>query len=466
MPAASATIEAPEQTPLIQGGQAAASCEWPTSVALFNGMGMCSGTLVHPRVVTSAAHCFHPMNGGYPDSVRFGEETFNPAFQVAVDYCLYNPGWNGQVGETDYAFCVLSAAVELPPTPPLMGCELELLEPGVEVALVGFGNDSDNGGAGTKRWGDSVIVGTQQGVQDGIIAAGTMNLSSCQGDSGGTGYIQLADGGWRSWGMLSGGPEGCGNEGYYVSIAHAAAWIEAESGYDITPCHDVDGTWNPGPACTGAATNPIAGGTWNQGCVGEVGEEPATCGPGISWPDDVTPPLVSFTIPTDGEVFVDSPANFDITVDTQDEGFAVLSVELFVDGQSVATRDRLAWAPYEPWVFSNAEFFDGSYELRAVATDYDGNVGESTIMFHVGEAPGDGDGDPATGDGDGDPGGGETETSGGEAETGGEDSGTGGPAIMPIADEGCGCASSPGGRGGLGAVLALGLLALIRRRRA
>src|SRR5689334_5165385 len=181
-------VEAPEQTPLILGGQMATSCQWPTSVALFNRTAMCSGTLVHPRVVLTASHCMNQAAGGPPSTIRFGEETFQPVAEVPVSFCMTNPDWTGDVGAGDYAFCVLAEAVDLPPTPPMMGCELEQLVPGAEVAIVGFGNNEDMSGAGTKRWGFTTI---QTDMVGETIVAGDMDVSTCQGDSGGSGYYQM-----------------------------------------------------------------------------------------------------------------------------------------------------------------------------------------------------------------------------------------------------------------------------------
>src|SRR5690606_20280045 len=49
-------IEAPESTPLIYGGQATETCEWPSTVSMA---GNCTGTLVHPEIVFYAGHCGH-----------------------------------------------------------------------------------------------------------------------------------------------------------------------------------------------------------------------------------------------------------------------------------------------------------------------------------------------------------------------------------------------------------------------
>src|SRR4051812_35558048 len=53
----------------IFGGQLATTCQWPTTV-LLNG---CTGTLVHPLIVTTAGHC-----GTNHRTATFGETRNSP----------------------------------------------------------------------------------------------------------------------------------------------------------------------------------------------------------------------------------------------------------------------------------------------------------------------------------------------------------------------------------------------------
>ena len=92
--------------------------------------------------------------------------------------------------------------------------------------------------------------------------------------------IQLSDGTWRVIGAGSRlHPESpsqepgndCGFGAVYSTYAHLIDWIEDESGYDVSPCHDADGTWNPNFRCDAFPEdpgNPVGTQTtWNIGCV-------------------------------------------------------------------------------------------------------------------------------------------------------------------------------------------------------
>jgi hypothetical protein len=254
----------------IYGGDEVDTCDWPTAVNLG---GSCTGTLVHPRVVMYAAHC-----GTDYDAVRLGENAFGGAGRsVPTQQCRIRPG-GGPGGGDDFAYCTLAQPVnDVPIVPILMGCETSLLSPGAEVTVVGFGN-ADNGPYGLKREVTTQINGI---TQSGEINIGGDGKDSCQGDSGGPVYIRAADGSWRVFGVTSWG-HGCGGGGYYSMMHNGVAWVESQTGIDITPCHDADGTWNPTEACGDFPVSGTAGGgSWSQGCATAetTGEFSASCGP-------------------------------------------------------------------------------------------------------------------------------------------------------------------------------------------
>ncbi len=437
----------------IYGGGPAPACAWPTTVSL----GGCTGTLVHPQVVIYAAHC------GSISEVFFGDSIYEQGNTVYPELCEVYPG-GGPGGGNDWAVCKLSEAVtDFAPTPPLMGCETEMLVEGQEVWLVGFGN-TDDGNFGVKYQAQT----TFGYIQNDEAFVGGGGVDTCQGDSGGPVYIQLEDGSWRAFGITSYG-DGCGGGGWYSMMHTGMQWFEDTTGVDITPCHDADGTWNPGPECTGFATSPGQGsGSWPACGGGEVSGPSASCGaPYGGGGDDTTPPTVSITRPTDGTELHSDPATgraqVDVDISAADD-FGVAKVELAIDGTPLAQPDM-----GEPWAFVvNLE--PGVYTLTAIATDFAGNQTESAqVDVGVDEQPPSGDGADAgeSGDGDGSDAG---SLDGGDdgSEDGADDGGDVPRPALPQgfgldgAGDGCGC---KGGAGQGGAALLFVGLALARRRR-
>jgi MYXO-CTERM domain-containing protein len=439
-------VESPEQTPLISNGTPAENCQWPTTVTLFGGGGLCTGTLVHPQIVTTAAHC------GHPAQISFGETAFSPEREVAVDHCMRNPDYssndNNGVNENDYAYCKLAQPIyDIPFTPPVYGCEIEILSPGRQAFIVGFGNNEGENGAGTKRWAETIIQ-TVVNEFSTTVAVGASGTAACSGDSGGPAYVQYPDGSFHAFGTVSGGPPCGSGPDTYTLIHKAVPWIEENSGVDITPCHDVDGTWNPTPECQGFATETLDSSVaWADWCATPRLGPAATCGNAFNFEPDDLAPIVTITEPLSGAVFEGPMASVDILIDAQDEGHGVKSVTLEINGDVVATDE------HAPWEFGNAQFPEGGWLLVAVAEDWNGNVGTSEpVAIGVGQDPPE---VPDTGDGDGD-----GETGGPSSETGAD---LGDPGID--GDSGCACAATPAdGRLPL-AGLALGLLGLVRWRR-
>lgn len=436
----------PEEQPVIFGGQDAHNCQFPGTVAIRPGGGtLCSGTLIHPRVVVTAGHCL-----GDPTSVRFGETSGDPAHDVPIEWCIRNPEYNGNFGGTDFAVCKLTQAVaQTPPTPPLMGCETALMVQGQPAVIVGFGQTDGNVGAGTKRWAETAIA---QDASETTVLVGGDGKSPCFSDSGGPAYLQLEDGSWRAFGIVSGGND-CQNGARFVNLHSFIEWVEDMTLIDVTPCHDVDGTWNASDACTGFATDPLNPETdWDQWCPTARSGSSRTCGPAFDDPPDDDGPTVTIESPRDADAFPSGPQLLDVLVTADDgAGWGVVAVDLLVDGEVVATDAKA------PWAFEDQSFEDGVWELTARGRDWYGNEGDSMpVVIQVGEP----DQGTDTGTDTGETGDGSEGTDTGEGETDAGVTGESGTNGADGAGEGCGCQSAPSG-----SIAVLVLLGFARRRR-
>jgi hypothetical protein len=266
----------------VMGGQSATACQWPTAVMVDLTKAQCSGTLVHPRLVTLAAHC---QLGGTVNAIYLGETVDGAARKLEVETCKFYPNFRYDVN--DVAYCVLKQPVtDVPIAPVLMGCETAILTRGRKVDMVGFGLTSTRmrNSFGTKRWAEVPILNTV-GAATTSIQVGASRVTGCEGDSGGPTFVRLADGTWRTIGDASTtffGPTGeCSPPTSYMLLYKFVGWIEQSSGIDITPCHDANGRWNPSADCGRFAISiDQSTGDWANGCnaPGALSSEPSkTC---------------------------------------------------------------------------------------------------------------------------------------------------------------------------------------------
>lgn len=469
-------IEAPLENPAIWDGDDTQPCAWPSVVLVTGNTGLCSGTLIHPQVVLYAAHC-----GTQGAVVRFGD-SLNSGQTEQVEYCKTYPGWNGNQGN-DWAYCVLENEItDIPFTPVGYGCEVDqYLEHGADIAIVGFGNNTGEMGAGRKRWAFSKMFGPGPTT---FNVGGNGYPSVCSGDSGGPAFIRYPDGSWHTYGIASTKNDDTCNQagGTHSRADNAAKWIENDSGIDVTVCHDNNGNWDPGYLCGGFFDGEpaLSYGSWYTWCQDATQSSWSdTCGPDYGNNEEAVPPELLIVAPVQDAVFANEPTNLDIQIAIADtSGFWDVYLEIIPTGADPVTTEVVS--NENPTVYANAEFYSGEYTLVAHATDFWGNEAASapvkfTVVAEQGdEGEGDGDDDTSdsnsdsaeTGEGDGD----------GESEEGpGDDDGAGDevgdtffdPGFGPDDNGDCACRTEGTRSSDWGWTLlaGLGLLGLRRRSR-
>jgi secreted trypsin-like serine protease len=219
----------------IVGGQEAPEDAFPDCCAVGNESGWyCSGTLIAPTVVVTAAHCRSAtlvfLRG---NDVRRPEE--GDTLRVAAQ--VYHP-------TEDLSVLVLERPSSVPPRRVAQGAEVR----GDEGLLVGFGCVDRDGkmGYGVKRMVTVPIRSICcRGLEPGLygcrrgteMVAGHPGLDrdSCHGDSGGPLYVRAGDaGGWLLLGATSRGVRNarheCGDGGIYVRVDLCLPWIEDVTG--------------------------------------------------------------------------------------------------------------------------------------------------------------------------------------------------------------------------------------------
>ncbi|MFV8752918.1 S1 family peptidase [Nannocystaceae bacterium ST9] len=459
-------IDEPPDTPVIWGGEDTEPCAWPSVVMVTGGGSLCSAALIHPKVVLYAAHC------GYQDkSVRFGDSQ-NSGKTRQVEYCKVNPSYNGNSQSNDWAYCVLQEEVtEIPFTPVGYGCEVnQYAHNGADIAIVGFGNDTGDTGAGRKRWAFTKMFNMDATTFD---VGGNGYPTICSGDSGGPAFIRYDDGSWHSYGIASTKYDDTCTQapGTHSRSHNAAKWIENDSGIDVTVCHDNDGNWDPGYLCGGFFNGEpaLTYGSWYTWCEDATRSDwSSTCGTDYGVNAETVPPDLQITTPSDGQSFVGEPTIVDIEIAVNDaSGFWDVYLDITpMVGDPVSTP---VVSNENPTVIAGAEFYSGEYTLVAHATDFWGNQAVSApVTFSVVEdqtdtGPSDtGDTSSSTDTGV------EGESTGDPSDSGGLDEvgdTSGDPGVSDDAGD-CSCQSDRSSGGGAWLMIAgLGLLGLRRRTR-
>jgi hypothetical protein len=245
--------------------------EWQGAVGLKIGNKRCSATLIHPRVVITAAHCVWNQTSSPQNIVVFGgadpssHEDFASGEEVVV-----HPGFNPNVvnaANVDIAMVELESDVtQAEPYPVRQDPAPEVGDTGV---LVGYGYtaDGDTGSWGVHRAGETEVLALAHECLELGGAAGF-----CRGDSGGPFFTEQKEQwvltGVSSWTLYV---NACfptfGN--YSVNLVQHRDWIagtyESMTGEPLPDVEEIDtdtgaqddaGVGGEGEGDSGCATAP------------------------------------------------------------------------------------------------------------------------------------------------------------------------------------------------------------------
>jgi trypsin len=235
---AGATAASPAAHASIIGGDVAAIADFPslTYIAAQTGKNegfACTGTVIAPRVVLTAAHCVEDLDvGGFTAANRYGVATgqanprLTPHDQILrISETHVFPGFDPGTTHGDAALLVLASPTTAPAIPLATAADSALYAGGAQVLLAGWGLTKPNAksppdnlrttsavvlnGKSCKQQTRSFEPPYSSAVQMCTTDPPDHKNGGCFGDSGGPALAHRADGSLVEIGITSTGSPGC-----------------------------------------------------------------------------------------------------------------------------------------------------------------------------------------------------------------------------------------------------------------
>ena len=179
-------------------------------VLIRDGEQHCSGVVIAPRWILTAAHC---VAGAIPQFFGVGRKLGDLDDVVRLKQIYTHPDYDPETNVHDISLIELEENISAPIA--FVNRNLDTSAP-LPSTLVGYGTTDSRGAVGNGRKRSVVVTfnefsETQMGYEN-------LGGSACFGDSGGPAYLQRPDGAEVVAGVTSYGDSNCAEFGVYVRV--------------------------------------------------------------------------------------------------------------------------------------------------------------------------------------------------------------------------------------------------------